>query len=309
MDWTRKLDGVNTLTGSVTEAVAWSAEPLLKGLRGIFHLAALVRHSRRDSGEVYRTNVEGTLGMVRLAATHRCRMIFVSTSGTVGRFRSPDDSAAEEAPYCDDEVARWPYYRSKILAEKRARRLAEELGVELVILRPPVLLGPGDHSFRSTSHLLRYLRGKLPFVIRGGLHFADVRDAAGGFIRAMTRPQVRPVYHLPGTVCSVREFFALAEEVSGAPAPRLVLPFWCAWWLTTLVERLGVAVKGKPLHLLPDPVVIEMASRHWNVWSRYAGEDLDYCSRAGRETLTDTIAWMRENDPVLAPRPSRNHAV
>ena len=170
MEWTGKLEGVNTLTGSVTEAVAWSTEPLLKGLRGIFHLAALVRHSRRDSGEVYRTNVEGTLGMVRLAATHRCRMIFVSTSGTVGCFRSPDDSAAEEAPYCDDEVARWPYYRSKILAEKRARRLAEELGVELVILRPPVLLGPGDHSFRSTSHLLRYLRGKLPFVIRGGMH-------------------------------------------------------------------------------------------------------------------------------------------
>ena len=307
MDWTHKLNRVDTLVGSVTEPAPWSKEPLLDGLRGIFHLAAVVRHSRRDPEEVYRTNVDATLGIVRLAAAHRCRMVFVSTSGTVGCFRSPDDSADEEAPYCDDEVAGWPYYRSKILAEKRAQHLAEELGVELVIVRPPVLLGPGDHRFRSTSHLLRYLRGSLPFVIRGGVHFADVRDAACALVRAMELPQVRPVYHLPGTVCSVREFFALAEEVSGAPAPRLVLPFRPAWWLATLFERAGV-VRGRPLDVLPDPVVIEMASRHWHVWSRYAADDLDYRSRDGRETLADTITWLRENHPSLAGRPVSNHS-
>ncbi len=299
MDWTEDLGRVDAVAGSVTEPDAWLEEPILEGLRGIFHLAALVRHSRRGSEELDRTNVEGTLHMVRCAAARRCRIILASTSGTVGCFRSPHRTADEDSPYCEDEVAAWPYYRSKILAEKGARRLAEELGVELVIVRPPVLLGPGDHRLRSSGHLVRYLRGRLPFVVRGGMHFADVRDVAGALVRAMERSQVRLIYHLPGTVCSVQEFFELAEEVSGARAPRFVLPFRAAWWLATVC---------RPLRVLPDPVVIEMASRYWSMRSRYAGEDLEYQSRPGRETLADTVAWLRQNHPSLGcgtARPGR----
>jgi nucleoside-diphosphate-sugar epimerase len=291
MEWTRPLACVEPLVGAVTDPAAWWRDQRLEGLGGLFHLAALVRHSRRDAETVFRTNVLGTLNMVRLAASQHCRMIFVSTSGTVGCFRGPDHSADEEAPYCDAEVADWPYYRSKIMAERQARALADELGVELVIVRPPVLLGPADHRFRSSAPLLRYLEGRLPFLIRGGMHFADVRDVARALIRVMARPDVRPVYHLPGTVCSIEEFFAMVAEVSGRAAPRFILPFVPAWWLATI---------GRPLGLLPDPVVIEMASRYWSVSSRYAGAELDYRSRQGRETLADTVAWLRRHHSSLA---------
>jgi nucleoside-diphosphate-sugar epimerase len=291
MEWTRELGEVEVLVGSVTEPEAWIESPRLERLGGIIHLAALVRHSRRRSAEVYRTNIEGTLALVRLAATRRCRIVFVSTSGTVGCFREPEAFADEDAPYREDLIARWPYYHSKLVAERRARSLADELGLDLVIVRPPVLLGPGDHRFRTTGHLLRYLRGRLPFLIRGGIHFADVRDVASALVRAGERPDVRPVYNLPGTACGIAEFFRLVEELSGIPATRRVLPFRMAWWLATLLRPLGV---------LPDPVVIEIASHYWDTRSRYAGTDLDYTHRDVRETLADTIAWLRANHPALA---------
>jgi len=291
MPWTRELRRVFVLAGSVTDVRSWSADPCLDGLAGVFHLAAVVRHGRRDAEEVFRTNVLGTTAMVRLAAARRCRIVFVSTSGTVGCFRSPGGTADEDAPFCEREVGAWPYYSSKIMAEQEARRLAGELGVELVIVRPPVLLGPGDHRFRSTGHLIRFLRGRLPFVIRGGMHFADVRDAARALLRAMERPGARPVYHLPGTVCSIEEFFQLAGAVSGRRAPRLVLPFHLAWWLATLSRR---------LHLLPEPAAVEMASRHWAMQSRYAEAELGYSSRPGRDTMAETVAWLRQNHPALA---------
>ena len=91
-DWSAPLTRVEPLQGSVSGeggvagSEAWPADPRLQGLTGIFHLAALVRHSRRDPTDLYATNVEGTLRMVRLAAQYRCRMVFVSTSGTVGVF-------------------------------------------------------------------------------------------------------------------------------------------------------------------------------------------------------------------------------
>ena len=296
--WTGALEEVECIEGSVTEPKLWSDEERLKGLKGIFHLAAVVKHSRWQSGDVYETNVEGTLNMVRLAAAEGCRLVFLSTSGTVGCFHSPEEHADEHSPYCESDVSSWPYYHSKLVAEQRARQLAEELGVELVILRPPVLLGPKDHRLRSSSNVLRFLQRKLPFLIRGGIHFADVRDVASAVLRAMTRARPRPVYHLCGTACSIESFFALLEEVAGVPAPRVVLPFRPAWLLASAAQRLGVLLRGEPLTILPDPVVVEMASRYWDTRSLYAEEDLAYVPRDARETLADTVSWLREAGAV-----------
>lgn len=307
MDWTRELKGVETLVGSFSDSRTWSPDARLDDLGGIFHLAALVRHSRHDADEVYRVNVEGTRAMVRLAAQRGCRLVFVSTSGTVGCFDRPGVMADEDAPHCEAAVRRWPYYHSKVLAERAARELAEELGVELVIVRPPVLLGPGDHRFRSTATLIRFLRGGLPFVVSGGMHFTDIRDVARALSHLTTRPSVRPVYHLPGTMCTIREFFALATEVAreahsgvAGPTPRVpfVLPYRLAWLLAMLNDRLGRAIRGRPFGLLPDPSLVEMASRYWSMGSRYAEEDLDYRPRPGRETLADTVKWLRVSQPV-----------
>jgi nucleoside-diphosphate-sugar epimerase len=286
-DWTRDLGNVELVRGAVAHTPSWSGE--LPALGGILHLAAVVRHSRRDLGDLYETNVEGTLHMVRLAAAHRCRLVMVSTSGTVGCFESPHERADEDAAYVEETVGRWPYYRSKIEAERRARALAQELDVELVFLRPPVLLGPGDHRLRSTSNVWKAIRRKLPFVVRGGIHFADVRDAAGAVVAALSHPAPRPVYHVEGTECSIEEFFGMVEEVSGVPGPRWLLPYRPAWLLARALER---------LHLLPDPVVVEMASRYWGARSLHAGADLGYKARDPRETLRDTVSWLRDHAPT-----------
>ncbi len=291
-DWTQDLDDVELLRGSVTEPGAWREDPRLAPVRGVFHLAALVRHSRHGAEEVERTNVEGTAQVVRLAGARGWRVVYVSTSGTVGCFASERERADETAPYCEAAVRDWPYYRSKLRAEREARRLADALGVELCIVRPPVLLGPGDHRFRSTSHLVRFLRRRLPFLVRGGVHFADVRDASAALLRAMERETPRPIYHLPGTACSVTRFFEMAAEVSGVPAPRAVLPYRPAWWVARLLA---------PLRILPDPVVIEMASRWWGLESRYAARELDYATRDPRKTLADTIEWLQRHHEALRP--------
>jgi nucleoside-diphosphate-sugar epimerase len=123
------------------------------------------------------------------------------------------------------------------------------------------------------------------------MHFADVRDAAQALWRAMIRKPARPVYHLPGTISSIEEFFGLTAEVAGRRPPRLVLPYRPAWWLARI---------SAPLRVLPDPVIIEMAAHYWGMRSRYAEVDLEYRSRPGRETVADTVAWLMAHHPALA---------
>lgn len=308
--WTRELRGVETVAGRIFPATSWTGNPKLADLQGIFHLAAEVKHSRSHTGDMVRANVDGTLAMVQLAAEKKCRLIFVSTSGAVSCSTQPGEGVYEEAAFCENVVRQWPYYASKVRAEKEARRLSQDLGVDLVVFRPPVLLGPGDHRYRSTANVLRVLRKRLPFLVNGGMHFVDVRDAAEAMVRAMLLPDAKPVYHLAGTASTLDAFFrAVAKEGKLEPSWTL-LPARLLWYAARLNE-----MGGSPLHVLPDPVVIEMATHYWDVRSRHAETDLGYRPRPPEETIADTIAWMRQNHPDLRDaasgpmeQPAQNHS-
>ena len=299
-EWTAELGHVELVEGPLTPTDAWRDDPRLAGVRGIFHLAAVVNHSRSALDETFHTNVAGTTAMVELAAQLDCRLLFVSTSGIVSCSPRPGNGAFEDGDYRDDVVGSWPYYASKIAAEREARTLAERHGVELVVVRPPVLLGPGDHRFRSTVNVLRVLRGRVPAVPRGGMHFADVRDAADAIVRAMLHPKPRPVYHLVGTASSLDAFFSRVAEAAGMRRTWRVVPSWLMVAAARLNRRLG-----SPLHVLPDPVLLEMASHHWDHRSRYAEPELGYASRAPEETLRDTVEWLRAHHPELQQQAAR----
>ena len=301
--WAQALKNTEILQGSLYGVADWQDDPALADLDGIFHCAAMVQHSRKDTAPVYETNVEGTRAMVRLAAAKGCRMVYVSTSGTVGCFETPDEWADETSAYCGAPVTTWPYYDSKIRSEMEARNLAEQLGVELVIIRPPVMLGPGDHRFRTTGNIIRHLRRKLPFLLQGGIHFVDIRDAANAMAAAMFLPEPKQVYHLSGTACTVVEFFEMVAVASGITAPRLRLPPSTALRLSKVVAKATDLLPGDRHSPLPDPVVFEMAARYWGLRSRWSDKDLGWAPRDGQQTVDETVAWLREVHPqCAAPR-------
>lgn len=266
--------------GTLHEAERIAEHPALADCAGVLHLAALVRHSRADASAVFHANVGGTQKVVRAAARLGCRVVFVSTSGTVGCSLDPAAAPDEEAPFADRTVEGWPYYASKVAAERSARALAGVLDVDLVTLRPPVLLGPGDTRGRSTAHVRRML-GAWPVLVDGGMHFADVRDVATAAVRALMHPHPRATYHLPGWNGTLVGFAGLVARVAGRRTRPTVIP----WRLA----RLGAAALAPFGHFV-DPVLVEMARHHWNVRSRWAANELDYRSRDPEVTLRDCLA-------------------
>ncbi len=292
-DWTDELDDVTVVEGSITETDHWSQDSSITNVACIVHLAAEVRHSRQAPESMYRTNIDGTLNMVRLAAQVNARLILLSSSGTVGCFENSHEWADESGPYRQDTVGDWPYYDSKIKAEIAARKLAKELGVELVIVRPPILLGPDDHKLRSSTHVIRHLRRSNPFMIQGGIHFVDVRDAAAAIVQAIEHSAPRPIYHLSGTAITLPTLFSMLELVSGVPKPKLTIPHSVALGAARIGNLFSSWLPIDVKSPLPDPVVIEMGKYHWDVRSRYAAADLGFQNRAAIDTLTDTVAWLR----------------
>jgi nucleoside-diphosphate-sugar epimerase len=285
--WRREVGDVAVVEGHPLDTERWRGEPALRAVRTIFHTAGIVSHSRSAPEDMLKLNVDGTLAMVHLAHSLGARLVFVSSSGTVGCFPYKDMSADEDSPYAEPTVSGWPYYVSKIRAERSARRLAMHLGVELVIVRPPVLLGPDDHRHRSTAYVRKVLDNKIPAVPRGGMNFTDVRDVASALARLRELERARPIYHLPGHNMSLREFFDTVIEVSGAKPIRRPMPPWAAIGLAKVA-----GLSDRRPSWIPDPVVLEMSNFYWGLTSLYAHE-LGYVPRSARQTLSDTVSWLR----------------
>lgn len=128
-------------TGPVGPGTDWTRA--LKGCDAIIHLVARVhvmRDPEREPLNAFREiNVKGTERLCKQACDMGVRrFIFVSSIKVNGEATNGHAFRADDAPNYQD-----PYGQSKWEAEERLRILAEEAGMEWVVVRPPLIYGPG----------------------------------------------------------------------------------------------------------------------------------------------------------------------
>eukprot|EP01120_Amphizonella_sp_Union-15-10_P001457 TRINITY_DN11554_c0_g1_i1.p1 TRINITY_DN11554_c0_g1~~TRINITY_DN11554_c0_g1_i1.p1 ORF type:complete len:377 (-),score=60.30 TRINITY_DN11554_c0_g1_i1:12-1043(-) len=293
-----KTDQVTNLAVEFIEGSILDQELLYhaaSNVDGIFHIAGLVVHSRNNPTPIYETNVNGTLNVMKAAQAAQCRVVYASTSGTVGCSKDSKFFAHDASPYCSQIVERWPYYHSKIKAEIAAKQFAQRHSVELIILRPSMILGPGDYTTRSTRLVYGFLAGKL-VTPSGGISFVDVRDVATVFINAMIKGVPGKSYLLASYNGSLREWFELLSELSGKAPPtylgNLPAPIWL--FVVKLLDFWKTKIKGARDPTF-DPVKAEMSIHFWNVYASAAYADLDFRPQDPKQTLLDTLNWIQEN--------------
>src|SRR5665647_1029724 len=130
------------LVGDLDLQECW--QPTLSGVHTLVHTAARVHvlHERvaEPFTEFQRINVEGTLRVAKLAAAAGVRrFVFLSSIGVNGVQTSVGTAFSET----DTPNPHNAYALSKLEAERGLRRLSEQSGLEVVIIRPPLVYGPG----------------------------------------------------------------------------------------------------------------------------------------------------------------------
>ena len=145
--------GAPCIVGDIGPGTDWTAA--LEGVDAVAHLAARV-HVMRERAEdplaaFRRTNVEGTLRLARAAARAGVgRFVFLSSVKALGD-ASPNGPLTGASPPNPED----PYGISKCEAESGLREIADQLRLEVVILRPPLVYGPGvKGNFRSLLNLV-----------------------------------------------------------------------------------------------------------------------------------------------------------
>lgn len=163
-----KPDCLETVViGGLSEETDWTAA--LKNVDYVVHLAARVHVINENIldplSEFRRVNVKSTATLARQAAAAGVRrFIFLSSIKVNGEFtKSGQPFAADDQP-----APETPYGVSKYEAELMLQQIAIETGMEVVIIRPPLVYGPGvQANFATMMHwLVRGIPLPLASVIR-----------------------------------------------------------------------------------------------------------------------------------------------
>ena len=263
----------------------------LEGVSELYHLAGMVSRDARDGQRMMRVHIDGTRAVLHAAKAAGVRRVVVaSSSGTIAVSKDPEVVADESFPYAVDIVGEWPYYLSKIYQEKLALSLGPELGLEVVVVSPSLLLGPGDRRGSSTGDVKKFLRRQIPVVPKGGINFVDARDAAAATVAAMARGRAGERYLLGGPNWTMSEFFGRLGRIAKVRPPWLKLPDRASRWAAELAERAFRAAGVEPKI---DRISVEMSQHFWYCDSSKAARELGFEARDPADTLDDTVRDLR----------------
>jgi len=267
------------------EAVRASA----RGCDGAFLATGKVSRDRDAGEELHRAHVLATRNaLVGLRAAGVRRVVVASTSGTVAVSTDAAQIADESSRVPLELVAKWPYYRTKLYAEREALAAnAEDFAV--VLVNPSLLLGPGDLRESSTGDVRRFLERAIPAIPGGGIAFVDARDAALGMWLAFEHGRPGERYLLNAKNMTLAAFFQRLERIAGVKAPVLHMPRSrpLALGMNRLFSEALRAIGGQPP---VDEVSVEMAQYFSYCSASKAERELGFSARDPGETLRETVA-------------------
>jgi dihydroflavonol-4-reductase len=261
--------------------------PAVAGVDVVYNIAALYRQAGLPESSYRTVNAEAAGWLVEAARQAGVRrVVHCSTVGVHGDIEHPP--ASELAPLRPGDV----YQVTKLEGEERARQAAQ--GIELVVVRPSGIYGPGDRR------LLKLFRGiaRRRFVVLGRgeifYHLTHIDDLVEGFRLAATAPAAagRTYILAGGEVTTLNELVQIIATEAGVGATPWHLPVWPFWVAGAVCEAACTPLGIEP-PLYRRRVDFFTKSRAFDI-SR-ARAELGFSPQVTlRDGVRRTLAWYRE---------------
>lgn len=203
---------------------------LIDGQEIIFHVAAWM--GRKGSEEMaYPLNVTATENIVRTAAQAGVQRIVLVSS--IAAYGFPQRDVVDETHPLDTKQTE-AYGRTKAQGEINARRLADELGVELVVIRPGMVYGPRSEGWSVA--MLKLVQRGTPVIFGGGTGHAYpvfIDNLIDGMLLSAVHPHAPgEAFNMAEPPITLKQFFTYYGDMIGK-RPR-GLPLWAATLLVWL---------------------------------------------------------------------------
>ena len=272
----------------------------MRGCDWCFHVAASYALWMRDYAPMYAANVDGTRNVLHAAQDAGCsRIVYTSTVGCIGL---PSPSHGQIIPTNEHCYARLEhmtndYKRSKWQAEEVALDLSRR-GFPIVVVNPTAPIGPRDVKPTPTGKvILDFLNHQMPAYLDTGLNWVHVRDVAIGHILAAEKGELGQRYILGNKEgnWTLQQAFAVLEELTGIPAPKVRIPYWFALGAACVDETISKITGKHPKAPLGG---VRMAKYKMFFDPTRAVTELGLPQTQPRQALQDAVTWFRAHGYV-----------
>jgi len=267
----------------------------LAGCDAVFHVAADYRLWVRDPDEMYRSNVEGTRGLLDAARKQGVRrVVYTSSVATMG-FSSNGHLGHltdEESPVALGDMI-GHYKRSKFMAEQVAFESARG-GQNVVIVNPTTPVGERDLKPTPTGRIvLDFLKRKFPAYVETGLNLVDATECAQGHIQALEKGKSGQRYILGGENLTLKQILDRLAAITGLKSPTVKLPYVFAF-ATGVADEM---VTGRLLRREPRATIdaVRMGRKMMFVSSAKAERELGWRVIPVDGALRRSVEWFRAN--------------
>ena len=217
----------------------------LKNVDIVIHMAARVHVMNDNSidplGEFRAVNTAGTINLAKQAADAGVkRFIFISSIKVNG------ESTSNTSPFQSSDVPKPedPYGISKSEAEEQLIELGRERGLEIVIIRPPLVYGEGVKA--NFASLFKFVGKRVPLPFRAITNnkrsLVSVYNLVDLIKVCVDHPNAANQIFLVSDDkdISTSEMVALMAKVQGFPNYSLPLPVWCFHLIGKLLSKKDV---------------------------------------------------------------------
>ena len=289
----RSLEGLDVTyaKGDVTDPE--SIDKAIQGCEVVVHLAAVYKTWAKDPADIVEPAVKGAENIFRAAKKAGVkRVVYTSSMASVGVSKTKVARTAEDW----NEDAKNPYYVAKTESEKKARQLADEAGIELVVLCPTMVVGPLDYRITpSTELVMKMANFQLPYLMTyiGGTNLVDVRDVAMVHAKAVDQEGVAGKRFIIGSDnVSSRQVGAMVKSFTGTGSLHVAMPRGMMLASMGFMEAVMKLFGLRPL--VPKSLVHENVGR----WAWYDCEPtyqaFGYRPRAFREVIAGCLEWVEQ---------------
>ena len=233
------LNAIEWVEGDVLDL--GSLEDAMVGITHVYHCAAMVSFLPKEKDKMMQVNIEGTANVVN-AAMHAGvkKLCHISSIAALGS--TIDGSLITEETWWKNNPSNSYYAISKYGAEREVWRAAEE-GLNVVIVNPSFIIGPGDTS-KSSSEAFGILRKGASWYTNGVNGYVDVRDVAHAAIKLIESDVLNQRFILNAANLSYRSFFdKVLVQLNKPKTKREAGKFLLA--LAWRIEKLLAAIAGR----------------------------------------------------------------
>jgi len=279
--------GVEVVLGDIGDVDA--QDKLVDGAERVFHIAAMFREANHPDQEYYRVNVVATRDLLTRARDSGVkRFVHCSTIGVHGHVENPP--ANEDSPFNPGDV----YQESKLEGERVALSFAKEGPMEVTVIRPASIYGPGD--LRMLKMFRMIAKGRF-FLLGSGeatFHPVYIDDLVQAFMKAGEVDGVNGEVFIGGgpRYLSHNEMSAIIARCAGVRERFPHFPVWPFYWLGWLMEMVCIPFGiDPPLHRRR----VGFFTKHRAFTIDKARKMLGYDPQVGvEEGMRRTYEWYRD---------------